>query len=337
MNEPVSRRTWLGILAAGGVALATHTPADAFDNSLNPCDVWLKYKSNVHFYTRGDYRYVTSNDIPDHKVGRFPNRQCPNTIKPQDFHFRMPLHHKANSKLMKLINRIDFGLALDGVVFDPGTANFWHQQRGSVWNYELLTGFGNLGLDQSRAHVQPDGTYHYHGVPTELIKSRHEWGKVMLIGYAADGFPIYGPWGYSDARNVHSDVRLLRSSYRLKRGQRPGLPDGPGGRYDGRYTGDFEYVHGSGDLDQANGRVGVTPEYPEGTYYYVASNQFPFIPRYFRGTPDRSFYKQPPRGGRRGGRGGGNGFGPGRGGFGPGGGGGFGPPPFGPPGADGGY
>lgn len=336
MNEPISRRTWLSILAASGVALATQKTAEAFDNSLEPCNVWPAYASNVRFYTRGHYRYVTSNDIPDHKVGHFPDRQCPNAISPQDFHFRMPLHPVRNSRFMKLINRIDFGVALDGVVFDPGTAGFWHQQRDSIWNYALLTGFGNLGLDASHAHVQRDGTYHYHGVPTELIKSRHAWGKVMLIGYAADGFPIYGPWGYAEARNVHSNVRELRTSYRLKRGERPGSPDGPGGRYDGRYTGDFEYVHGLGDLDQANGRYGITPEYPDGTYYYVASHAFPFIPRYFRGTPDRSFYKQPPRGGRRGGRGGGKGFGPG------GGGGGFGRPgpgprPFGPPGADGGY
>jgi hypothetical protein len=57
----------------------------------------------------------------------------------------------------------------------------------------------------------------------------------------------------------------------------------------------------------------VTPEYPNGTYYYVATADYPFIPRFFHGTPDKSFEKQfgpggpggprggpPGRGGRRG-------------------------------------
>ena len=168
------------------------------------------------------------------------------------------------------------------------------------------------------------GAYHYHGLPTQFIKASHAWGKVFLIGYAADGFPIYGPWGYRDPHDVHSGIKTLQSSYRIKTGRRPNPPHGPGGRYDGEYAGDFEYVQKAGDLDQANGRYGVTPEYPHGTYYYVITETYPFIGRYFRGTPDPSFYKHPPH--RRLGRPGGSGRGPG--GFGPGGR----PRPFGPPG-----
>jgi hypothetical protein len=227
---------------------------------------------------------------------------------------------------IRLENSEWYGVALDGVVFDPGTADFWHERRGSIWNYALLTGFGNLGLDQSHGHVQHNGMYHYHGLPTVLVHQLHGWGKVTLIGYAADGLPIYAPWGYSRAADPHSGVRPLRSSYRLKRGNRPSPPAGPGGRYDGRYTGDFEYVASLGDLDEANGRFGVTPEYPHGTYYYVVTQEFPFVGRLFRGRPDRSFSKRvqlgPPHGRHGGGRfrdGGRRGMGP--------------PfPPFGPPG-----
>ena len=74
----------------------------------------------------------------------------------------------------------------------------------------------------------------------------------------------------------------------------------PGGTFDGTFVDDYEYIAGSGDLDECNGREGVTPEYPEGTYYYVLTDTFPFIPRSYRGTPDRSFERRgAPPGGRR--------------------------------------
>ncbi|MCB9270229.1 MAG: YHYH protein [Lewinellaceae bacterium] len=80
------------------------------------------------------------------------------------------------------------------------------------------------------------------------------------------------------------------SSYRLKSGERPG--DGitaPCGNYSGIYTADYEYVSGLGDLDECNGRTGVTPEYPEGTYYYVITDIYPFISRCLTGTPSNDF------------------------------------------------
>jgi hypothetical protein len=128
--------------------------------------------------------------------------------------------------------------------------------------------------------------------------------QMTLVGYSADGFPIYGPYGYADPKNSKSAVRKLKSSYRLKEGQRPGGNDGPGGKYDGTYTRDYEYAAGAGDLDECNGRSGVTPEYPEGIYYYVLTESFPFIGRMFAGTPDESFTHAGPGPGGRGGPGG---------------------------------
>ena len=46
---------------------------------------------------------------------------------------------------------------------------------------------------------------------------------------------------------------------------------------------DYEYVEGLGDLDQCNGRFGVTPEFPEGIYYYVVTDDFPFFTRCLKG------------------------------------------------------
>ena len=39
----------------------------------------------------------------------------------------------------------------------------------------------------------------------------------------------------------------------------------------------FEYEEGYGDLDECNGRVGVTPEFPEGIYYYVVTDISPDV------------------------------------------------------------
>ncbi|MCB0663380.1 MAG: YHYH protein, partial [Saprospiraceae bacterium] len=49
------------------------------------------------------------------------------------------------------------------------------------------------------------------------------------------------------------------------------------------------FIEGLGDLDKANGRYGVTPEFPSGTYYYLITDEFPFVPRYFKGTPSNDF------------------------------------------------
>ena len=118
---------------------------------------------------------------------------------------------------------------------------------------------------------------------------------MLLVGWAADGFPIYTSYGHAVANDARSPLKKLRSSYRLKQGARPANPSGPGGKYDGDFAADYECVRGAGDLDECNGRFGVTPEYPQGIYHYYITGEFPFVSRYWRGTPDRSFQKPWPR------------------------------------------
>jgi hypothetical protein len=197
-----------------------------------------------------------------------------------------------------------FGVALNGVVFDPGTAEFWRDDPSLGWRMEAIGGPRDLGLDRSNAHVQPSGAYHYHAIPLGLLEKLGGANakKPVLLGWAADGFPIYSPLSYADPKDPKSKMKVLKSGYRLKSGARPSQPDAPGGNYDGAYTRDWEYVAGSGDLDECNGRFGVTPEFPNGTYYYVLTEQFPFVPRLFRGDADSSFRKHdgpPPNRGAR--------------------------------------
>ena len=111
-----------------------------------------------------------------------------------------------------------------------------------------------------------------------------------LIAYASDGFPVYYLYVYEDADDLDSDVMTTESSWDLKSGTRSG---GPGGSHDGTYNEDYEYDAGSGALDECNGRYGVTPEYPDGTYYYVLTENFPYVPRCLMGDADSSFKTTP--------------------------------------------
>jgi hypothetical protein len=52
----------------------------------------------------------------------------------------------------------------------------------------------------------------------------------------------------------------------------------------GSFLQDYEYVAGLGDLDQCNGRTGVTPEFPNRIYYYAITSTFPFVHRCLRGS-----------------------------------------------------
>ncbi|MEM9092147.1 MAG: YHYH protein [Cyanobacteria bacterium P01_F01_bin.53] len=248
--------------------------------------------NQVSIEEREGYRYIYANGIPDHATGAFPNPGNPNTISAQEHMYRVTLNPQLTGNITPV--RPAFGVALNGVPFEPGTGEFWNRDRSSGWNFEALTGFIDLGTDEHNAHVQPTGSYHYHGVPTALVPTR----TMTHIGYGADGFPVYGPYGYADANNLASELIDVQSSYRLKAGLRP---DGPGGLHDGTFSNDFEYVVGLGDLDECNGRFGVTPEYPEGIYHYYITDMFPFIPRCVKGTPDESFRS---RGGSNGGPGG---------------------------------
>ena len=286
---------------------------------LVPATMTTRFRSQVSITEQRGFRIIQVNGIPAHAVGQFPNRGNPHSIAQSNGTYRVTLNPKQNRRLNPLQMNVNFGVAVNGVMFDPGAAEFWLGNPRSGWQYEALGGAVPLGLDANYAHVQPDGNYHYHGLPTGLLKSL-EAGPgehSPLIGWAADGFPIYAQYGYTDAEDSSSPVKELLSAFRLRRGTRPGGNRGsqsaPGGQYDGAFVNDYEFVSSIGDLDECNGRYCVTPEFPDGTYAYFLTTDFPVIPRNFRGTPDRSFQKRmgpPPGGGPPGGFGGGRPPGP---------------------------
>ena len=262
---------------------------------------WTGEAPRVAITVEGDLRWIRGNGLPDHPTGAFPVRGNPNRIAPQTHAFRVPVAPRAAERLTPIGMSL-FGVAVNGVVFDPGAAEWWRDDRTSGWQYEALGGGRNLGLDREHAHVQPSGTYHYHGLP-EMLLARLTAGRprMVLVGWAADGFPIYGPWIQPDPADA-TTLRPAVTGYRLRAGERAG---GPGGRHDGTYVQDWEYVAGAGDLDECNGRWSRTPEFPEGTYHYVLTEEFPFVPRFWRGVPDETFLRRgpPPGGGKKKGKG----------------------------------
>jgi len=251
-----------------------------------PANVANSFENRVIIEVQGEQRVIRSNGIPNHNTGTFPNSGNPNRISEQDHQYKIPANPKIADEPTPLQG--EFGVAVNGVPFDPGAGEFYDGEPG--WQYEPLSGAIALGIDVSHAHVQPNGKYHYHGLPTglldsiELTSSKHS----PLVGWAADGFPIYAVYGYEDPLDPKSEIQPLKSSYQLKKGQRPG-GNAPTGRYDGTFVRDYEYVAGSGDLDACNGRTTITPEFPDGTYAYFLTEQWPVIPRIWKGNPSQDF------------------------------------------------
>ncbi|MCF8259688.1 MAG: YHYH protein [Melioribacteraceae bacterium] len=278
------------------------TSSIAVDTERGACTEVLSTASTFSQNITGGTRTINANNIPAHKVGLFGNVSGslnPNAIRSQSSTYAITTTPSEAATLTSLLSSngptYSFGVLLNGVELDPVAAEPWPHEGFMAanvnWEWNLEATMVQIGLDCNNAHVQPSGKYHYHGSPSLYLQDLDVSSTEMtLIGYAADGFPVYYKYGYSSASDSSSGVKVLTSSYRLKSGTRPG--DGvtaPCGEYTGVYSADFEFVEGLGDLDEANGRTGVTPEYPMGTYYYVVTDDFPNIPRYFRGTPSSDF------------------------------------------------
>ncbi|MGE9295859.1 MAG: YHYH protein [Puniceicoccales bacterium] len=271
------RHLMILVLAALPVAWASAHPHHSHGYSAT-ATAEAGLEPRVDITERDGYRIISSNAIPVHETGRFPNRGNPNTIRPQALEFKLTLAPKLALQGSPSDGFV-FGVGVNGVPFEPGTAETWGGHF--AWREEaiLADGATRLGLDQNNAHVQPTGLYHYHGIPWGLIEALRaedpEAGtdKPLLVGWAADGFGVYYHKG-------------LESSWRLIDSERPAPPEGPGGKRDGLYTADYVFELGSGDLDYFNGRTGE-----DGVYRYFVTDDFPFLSRYFAGEPDPSFLK----------------------------------------------
>jgi hypothetical protein len=281
---------------AGSSAGATDLPTTAvYTGDVLAVSTGNGTANSVTMTTDGATRYLSANGIPNHATGTFPNAGNPNAIAAQSYYVRFTAKPAVTGTItwLKTPGSSETGISkpgwtINGVPLDVTTAEFWNNEHGGTWNYEAITGGLNLGIDSSNAHVQPTGAYHYHAQPTGLTGVLGKGKAMTLVGWAADGFPIYARYGYSDPLDAASAVVAMQGSWEVKAGTRP---SGPGGSYDGTFTKDWEYVAGSGDLDECNGRHGVTPEFPGGIYHYYVTDDYPFIQRCVKGTViDTSFF-----------------------------------------------
>ena len=122
-------------------------------------------------------------------------------------------------------------------------------------------------------------------MPTNLITARNASSStsMTLVGWAADGFPIYANLGFTNHSDANSALKVMKGSFRVKPtpdANRPSTSDFPMGHFQQ----DWVFDATVGDLDECNGRTGVTPEFPNGTYHYYATSTYPFIQRCVKGT-----------------------------------------------------
>ena len=227
-------------------------------------------------------RTIVTNALPNHETGLFPNSGNPNTISAQSNRYEFPTNPAYRGAAVEVHVP---GVAVNGVKFEPGTAETVTCVTGETYRVEGLQDTFNLGMDFNNAHVQPTGEYHYHGLSHLLAEVLdHSGGELVHVGFAADGYLIY-----------ISTTDIYKPSYQLTASLRTGSDcqvslggvRGPnkvvgGTAPDGTYTSDWEYLPGSGDLDECNGT------FIEDRYLYLVTNEFPYISRCLKGEFNES-------------------------------------------------
>jgi hypothetical protein len=253
---------------------------------------------NYSWSCNSNLRTMSGNGVPNHAVtdGKFATKVSAQSVSGS---VTLTPVASGSSTPVKLP-----GFALNSVKMDPATAGTCTNTATSAtlgcdyaggngaWRMEAMGDPAaspwkfDFGTDVNNAHVQPNGQYHYHGIPTNLIPKLNNASttSMTLVGWAADGFPIYANYGYSSANNASSALKEMKGSFQVK-----STPDANRPSVTlfamGHFQQDWVYAAGQGDLDECNGRTGVTPEFPQGIYHYYITKTYPFIQRCVKGSP----------------------------------------------------
>jgi hypothetical protein len=152
-------------------------------------------KDNVTLeFTKSDL-IVRSHNLPNHPTAVFPDRWRaldgnPNYIQEQRQTWRIPLEPRVNPDHVAIDPQNEngalpggpIGVAVNGVIFfNPFDAD----SVEAIWR-----------LDRCCGHPSPGFEYHYHKYPVCVKSPWSDDGTAHspLIGFAFDGFPIYGPY-----------------------------------------------------------------------------------------------------------------------------------------------
>lgn len=284
------------------------------DNSLSITNLGcceIPGQPSVYYeYIEGSTRRIYTNNFPDHEY-------CYNSVNqmPSQMHhdFGVDLNPILTNEITKVVRNNGrparyFGVAKNGVIFAPAPAApfiFENQNTGAFnwdWVLEPTNNQGSgpdvVGLDCASAHTGGQG-YHYHGnmfsyVENESagISTTKEVPETPLhIGWASDGFPVF----YRFGPDPDGNIKELLPGYQLRKGLRPGdnITE-PCGAFTGKYTRDYEFICGKGDLDECNGiQSSITIPTANGMqtfqYFYVITTSFPQIPRCLMGNVSDDF------------------------------------------------
>ncbi|MGE3109005.1 MAG: YHYH protein [Phycisphaerales bacterium] len=272
--------------------------------------------------------YVNAESIPGYTIGDWnpPSGMPPFINVPQaQCHLRRIPRSPVEAVMQEDVGLGPIGIWVNGVaVFSAADGNSptgwpdWHQNACVLEVDNFDDAMGHPTENNPAIECPPEGPccrpagpacptvlsgiYHHHCSPIGLRAQLGDDGGCHspLLGFAFDGFPIYGPYAYSDPDDAMSVVVRMRSGYDLRH-MRTGGPsevDYPLGSF----IEDFDFVGGPGRLDRHNGRHCVTPEFPAGTYAYFttldasANPEYPYIigPQYKGVVIDDNIYPNPP-------------------------------------------
>lgn len=221
--------------------------------------------------------YVSCSGVPDYTIG--PWNGNPNVPKNQNFIYKITLNPAQNTGTLVNVGLGHIGVWSNGVsVFNAKDAMSYQNQ--GIWNQNAIVVEGP-SFDNCLGHPAPNGEYHHHLNPTCLYDDKDSTHHSPIIGFAFDGFPIYGAYSFSNTDGT-GNIKRMKTSYRKRNiTERKILPNGNTASSAGPavsvsfplgyYVEDFEFITGLGDLDLHNGRFCVTPEYPSGIYAYFVT------------------------------------------------------------------
>jgi YHYH protein/Secretion system C-terminal sorting domain len=242
------------------------------------------------------YVYVEADGMTT-DMGQFLNPGAPTA---QNYTFAFPRNPTVpvTKTLSPKLGHI--GMLINGVpIYGLSNAHYYNGTNNNgmgmgTWNVEVYKAEGFVLDATLGAHPQQQGAYHSHAKPYRLYEAAGIEAHSPIVGYAFDGYPVYGPYGYTDPNDATSAIERMRTGYALRNiTTRTTLPGGVATTSYGpavsttypigTYMEDYEWLaDNNGTLDQYNGRFCKTPEYPNGTYAYfvtideAGTPQFPY-------------------------------------------------------------
>lgn len=276
-------------------------------NSTPINDAVLANVQSVKYST--DWVYITTNGIPAYITGPFLDGNPSLATTQNGAIFKIPLNPTKNTGTTTATTGGNIGQFINGVaLFDYRDGVAWNNTTSALcggpgnspcpggptaaqsWNRDAIPA-EKKGFDCAKAHPAM-GNYHHHQNPSAfnldlLVTSTicdtypadglyviNTTQHSPLLGFAYDGFPIYGAYGYANTDGTGGITRM-KSSYQLRNTTtRTNGPAVSSTYFLGYFREDYEYVAHPLDpsyLDEHNGRFCKTPEYPNGIYCYFTT------------------------------------------------------------------